>query len=637
MGVRHLVRAPSVLLALLALFVLLAGARVEAAAGVPAPSTLLAVDELVFDEGKDTLRGVGWLAQADSQRPVAVVQVIGSTLDLRVPIERVRRPDVARVLDRPEALDSGWRFEVHLPGAVREGEPLSLRFIDAGGAVIAEVSDKRVVMVALDRGVLRHWAFALVVMGLFGIGLLVRRFAAGRCPGGDEPPTARHSAAALAAGAVLACAVVLSSIVPPFQSPDEFDHVERAYALSDGQWRLEAPQGRFSGVRVDTGLLEYMAVFEDLPFHPEARLDRERFAESSGIAFSGVQIFSVAPGTGFYLPLIYLPQASAIWLGRSAGASVEATYRLARLLAGLVAALMVFEALRRWRPSALSMVMLLAPMSVFQWAGAGIDALSIGASMLAMALWLESVDSKRAPGVGRIVAVSVLVIAVVGSRIQLAPLLLVPLAMMRPWTVRRAALGLLPGLVITAWVVFALASTRFPQLAGMSAVDKLLAYASEPSRLVEVLWTTASTPSVIEFYWRSFVGVLGWLDTPLDDAVYVTWALLMAMALAWTLAIADWSRFAWPNLLMLVMGCASAALVPLLLLLMWTPFDAAVVDGVQGRYFLLPMLLLSMALPGGRRGQGQRVEQCTTGIFTAVVAVYSLAVALPALVYRYYG
>ena len=37
---------------------------------------------------------------------------------------------------------------------------------------------------------------------------------------------------------------ILSTVIPPFQSPDEFEHITRAYLLGRGEFVLEAPVGQ---------------------------------------------------------------------------------------------------------------------------------------------------------------------------------------------------------------------------------------------------------------------------------------------------------------------------------------------------------------------------------------------------------
>jgi len=64
----------------------------------------------------------------------------------------------------------------------------------------------------------------------------------------------------------------LSALIPPFQSPDEFEHVTRGYLFGRGVLILEVPKDEVSGGYIDTGLVRYMDVFSSLPFHPERKV-----------------------------------------------------------------------------------------------------------------------------------------------------------------------------------------------------------------------------------------------------------------------------------------------------------------------------------------------------------------------------
>lgn len=78
---------------------------------------------------------------------------------------------------------------------------------------------------------------------------------------------------------LIACLIfigtMLSSIIPPFQSPDEFDHIKRAYVLSKGELTLVSPPNISSGGYIDNGLLQYMDGFTYLPFEEKHTVARE--------------------------------------------------------------------------------------------------------------------------------------------------------------------------------------------------------------------------------------------------------------------------------------------------------------------------------------------------------------------------
>ena len=601
-----------------------------------------AVDELAFDPIEHEVRAVGWLVAEPGRPALASIELVSEGVDVSARVGTLRRPDVVNHLSRPDALDSGWEAKFSLPPGQPSPSAAVLRFLDESGALIAEAPLRPVVVVPPQPGQARHVAFAaawaLGLALLAGFAFAVRRRSA-RSGALDRRPAEETARAAVFSAALVLAAFVTGLATPPFQSPDEFDHLKRAYLLSQGEWLLSAPPPSAawegSGGDIDRGLLDYMGLYQRLPFDPEAKVDRATFERAAVVAWGGGEAFSPAPGTGYYLPVIYLPQALALGLGNAAGISVDASYGLARLSSLLLAALCLFEALRRWRPSLLQLVLLLLPMTVFQWASASIDALSTAMGLLAAVLVLEQARRREPASVRRFLAVSALVVVVVGCRIQMAPLLLLPLVVAWGWGGRRW-LGLAPGFAVAGWVLLALGTTQHPMMASMSVTDKLLAYAQDPLHVGAVLATTFTTSSIVDFYWHSFVGLFGWLDAPLSEAAYAAFAVILGVASTWSLLFAGWNDVARARAAVALIALASALLIPLLLLLMWTSFDSPVVDGVQGRYFLLPALLLAAALAPSPQGGAERLERATSWCAAAVLLCYSLAVTLPTLISRYY-
>lgn len=53
----------------------------------------------------------------------------------------------------------------------------------------------------------------------------------------------------------------LSSVIPPLMSPDEPNHIERAYLLEKGVVVLDRKEGNSSGGYIDTGLLDYLGYY----------------------------------------------------------------------------------------------------------------------------------------------------------------------------------------------------------------------------------------------------------------------------------------------------------------------------------------------------------------------------------------
>jgi uncharacterized membrane protein len=97
-------------------------------------------------------------------------------------------------------------------------------------------------------------------------------------------------------------------------------------------------------------------------------------------------------------------------------------------------------------------------------------------------------------------------------------------------------------------------------------------------------------------FFSSFFGLLGWLDTPFEGREYIY--LLAIVVAVFVLSVnfkgscQVWRR----TVLLLIVALAAVGIVFFAMLVTWTPHPASLIDGVQGRYFLIPAVIISYAL-----------------------------------------
>src|SRR5690606_28720966 len=106
---------------------------------------------------------------------------------------------------------------------------------------------------------------------------------------------------------VLAAHLWVGLSIPRLQSPDEPDHVRRAYLVAHGEFLLSAPENQMSGGWVDSEFDAYLAAYHalSLPQHPGERVSQEWVNEQAAREWSGQRTrYAILPGTGFYFPLI---------------------------------------------------------------------------------------------------------------------------------------------------------------------------------------------------------------------------------------------------------------------------------------------------------------------------------------------
>ncbi len=138
------------------------------------------------------------------------------------------------------------------------------------------------------------------------------------------------------------------------------------------------------------------------------------------------------------------------------------------------------------------------------------------------------------------------------------------------------------GAGISVWVTHRLASLAPPRL-GVHPEAQLRGVLAAPLHFVGL--AAGDYVHHLPRYGAGFVGIFGWLDTPLPRPAMVLWGLLL-LAAALTggdpaLALAAWQR----QLAAAITG-AALLLLSLSQYVIWTPLGAGFVDGLQGRYFL---------------------------------------------------
>ncbi len=457
------------------------------------------------------------------------------------------------------------------------------------------------------------------------------------------PESFKAAPAASAASLWLLALIALSSLllsvlVPPFQSPDEFYHIKRAYLLSRGHLLLQAPPGEASGGAVDTGLLAYMDPFEALPFKPEQKVTGALLKQAGSLRWSREERFSPAPGTGYYLPLAYLPQAVALAVGRHAGLSIDVSYRAARLLSLLTVLALAGLAMRLFPMPPVAIGLLALPMTLFQLSSATLDPVAYALTLLALACFLHASRARAATRPAVLVAFSVAVLIVITCRVHLFPLVLLFLPLWR-MTGRRAVLwaGLAVcalGLAWTLWAMHATVDTRV--VIGARPGTVLLYYLTNPGTLPPLIGDTLTKYQAT--YVETFLGRLGWLDAGFSERQHA-WlgGGLLLLAVGSIGPFWRWrsSEIGW-RLLLLACSIACVALIFVAMLVAWNPHPARIIDGVQGRYFWAPALMACLALAPPADETGRLHRRVFMGLQLAFIA-FSAFITAELVLARYWG
>lgn len=427
--------------------------------------------------------------------------------------------------------------------------------------------------------------------------------------------------------------VFLSAVVPPLKSPDEHAHVARAYLLSKGVILLDHAEGESSGGYIDAGLMEY---FERLP-SVQDKLSQRDLDGVGELRWTGERVYVPAPGTGYYFPAVYLPHAVGLAAGELLDLTIDSSYRLARLLALLAAGLLLYAAFKLAPPNPLAIGLLVMPMSVYQFASASLDGVAIALALLVISLFVRIAREREATSNRLLYMLAASLVILASSRIHTLPMLLLLVAGFFH-TRNRIALYLFAGstVLVLSWTLLAIVNTvDLRVVTSHSTASVVLYYLQHPLRFLEVLANTLTNGFNPNFYFMSFIGILGWLDAPFSRGFYTaTGIILLVIALLTAsprVILQEWTQRAW----LIAVAVMSVLFVFFALLVAWTPHPANEVVGVQGRYFLIPMLVLAYGI-AGVHGLSATLKGRLGTMLSLTLFVVSITASTVVLIQRYY-
>ena len=459
---------------------------------------------------------------------------------------------------------------------------------------------------------------------------------------GSEPLYSRREAwyspnqALMMVAALFVLASLFGSQVPPFQSPDEFNHVKRAYLLSHGHI-VTLNRGSLTGGDIDEGLLQYMDCFMPFPLNYHTKVERASLRACDAIHFSGRQRFSSLPNTAMYFPLPYAAQAFAFAIGERSGMSVARSYYLARLLSLSATLLLLLAAFTVYSvpPGAVSLFFM--PMCLFQLSAASLDSVTFAMTVVAASLFLRAYRRELPFGTHHSLALSALLLLLATSRviyIVLAPLLMVLYRVRR--SPRNLVLFVVVFLLAASWIGFSLLTVhgQGANAQETSSSDIVKYYLVHPEKLLGVLIRTFGDGDLMRGWWEMFVGNLGWLDIPLGTPAYVLFAVELAGIVVVSFPTKSIAELNFGNAALALVAAGAFFMLLLVSLSAWTPHPATILYWIEGRYFYPIAILFMFSIWSGSLPKERSVP--AFAILT-LIAVSSLEIVIPKLVSRYYG
>ena len=437
--------------------------------------------------------------------------------------------------------------------------------------------------------------------------------------------------------AFFAITLCFAAIIPAFQAPDEFEHVKREYMLSRGQILLHSSQESPSGGRVDSGLMKYMDFFTPVKGNAARKVSTDELTSSAQVRWSGSYSFEVSAVTGSYFPALYAPAALGLLIGRSADLSVSQSYRLSRFLSLLACSLILAVAVRMWRLPAVVFALLALPMNIFLVSSSVLDGTALATFVLSMSAFFRVLNDRENTSRRVFLTLVISITLVAACRANTLPMLILPFV--AAWYTRNrrhAAFAAIAVVFVMAWTLYTIGHTVYP--VGARHADhagRLTSFITHPGNFVELLWNTLTDLSIVSFYGYSFIGILGWFDAALPLSTYPVIAAALIGVLLTSISIKNVRTDGLARAAILLAVLGTVLLTFLALLVQWTPDGATRIDGVQGRYFMIPAVALAYAISSGPWAPG-RIRTVASHALVSAMLLGSAAVTASTVIARYH-
>lgn len=388
-------------------------------------------------------------------------------------------------------------------------------------------------------------------------------------------------------------------LTPPFETPDEHQHLFRAWQLSEfhlfGERRGDQaggvlPEGLALAALPEIGTIEPHAL-RPVVERPLTTLFKEGTPPHEG----RLRFFNFL-GSVVYSPAGYVPQIAATWIGDAAGLSVENIVRLGRLLNGAVAIVLIYLALRLAPVGSSALIWVgLLPMTAASSAAFGQDGIVIGGACLITAIGLRVVFA------GRWRRSDLVAVAALSAVLALSKIFYLPLAMIggQPFSKRhldwrRLVVPLLIcsiAAALTGLWLYEVSSLVVPARADIPApMERLHLWFHHPASLLGLLEHTYIGHAR---YLAKSLFSFGWLNVgPVRSAEFLSVLGLGAVFLVGNPGADRIERDT--RLWLLLIAILVLLLISVALCIYWTRASDTWIQGLQGRYFIpiaLPALI----------------------------------------------
>lgn len=438
--------------------------------------------------------------------------------------------------------------------------------------------------------------------------------------------------------------LLFATLIPPFQTPDEYIHFYRAYETSELKVPAYHNELKGAGSYMPKSIKETEDATrggpEQIRFNPREKYDQRltKYALIDVPLNQDEKIFyNTVPVGPQYLPLSYAPQAAVIAMAKLFDSPIIVMIYLLRLANLAIWVAICFFAIKifPWKKWALVLVLLI-PTAVSQSISMGLDVTVYASAILFIAILFRALAERSRTITLSELAVLILtaVIMVFGKVTFIALLPMILLVRSKQLPMRGWGSKLLVALTpIFLYVIWSFITKDFNPAGEIpTSADQIRSILTNPFIFPIELMST------FFFVWgdsiaQSLIGNFGWLDTPLS-APFVIFGFIMLLAAF--LSTDEKQRRPLLDRRQTLVLYALAAIyfvgVCLAMYIYTSPLEQRYITGVQGRYMIPILVMLAPVVYSSS-------ISIRSGAFTRFVqysSVSLLLISAIAIIFRYY-
>jgi len=414
-------------------------------------------------------------------------------------------------------------------------------------------------------------------------------------------------------------------LLPPGQSPDDETHFRRAYAISQGDF---VPESNSEDGNVFVNLPVEEQFLNKVPEENTYKKIYDNFGVNTGELYE--QKYTTA---ALYNFVCYLPQTVAIWISRAFNFSLIATEYLVEIINFCVCMGLVYYAIKIIpRFKNILVFLALLPIVLQEATSMSPDALTIGMSFFMVAYVLHIAYSNIGSQMKKREIISLYIIAVIMSLCKIVYLPLVFLYLIIPaekfgskknkW-IHLIAIIILVVALNFCWLL--ISSKYLVEIkAGVDSKNQLISIIKDPMGYIGTIFNAINEN--IMFWLRGMLGTsLGAFVFNLPDVITLMTLAMMIVLFAQGGDHLDVKKR--DKTICLVIFLVIFVLILTSLYLQWNVVGANTISGVQGRYFIPILTLLSIAACVSEKKKLRRTLLTEKPILYYAVFVNILALA----------